>query len=127
MLGALLVVWPFGRHARRAVAVRRGTRVQQLCTSLGLLRTELLDWGIVAPPSLTLDELALLLRERLAVDAEAALGRAQAVLFGGVEASPGDVAAVTAVRRAARRAARARRGRLRACLALYGVRTGARA
>ncbi len=127
-LAALLVAWPAVRLGRRALSVRRGTPAERLGTSLGLLRDQLLEQGVAAPASLTLDETAVVLRERFGVDASAALGRAQAVLFGGVPATAADVAAVGAVRRELGRAARARHGgRLRACLSLYGIRAGARA
>ncbi len=122
-----LVAWPVARLVRRAVAVRRGTCGRQLRTSLELLRAELHDRGVAVPASLTLDETARLLHGCYGVDAAAVLGRAQAVLFGGRDATPHDVAAVNALRREVRRAARAGRGRVRACLALYGVRADARA
>jgi transglutaminase-like putative cysteine protease len=126
-LATVLVAWPVARLVRRAVSVRRGTYGRRLRTSLELLRAELRDRGAEVPPSLTLDETARLLRGCYGVDATATLDRAQAVLFGGRPPAAADVAAVNALRREVRRAARAGRGRLRACLALYGVRVGAKA
>ncbi len=125
-LAVVLIAWPVARLVRRAVAVRRGTCERRLRTSLELLRAELEDRGVEIPASLTLDETARLLRDRLGVDAAPVLSRAQAVLFGGRAATSADVAAIAALRREVRRAARARRGPVRACLALYGVRAGAR-
>ena len=80
------------------------------------------DHGIDVPRSQTLDETALYLRERLGVDAGDLPARIQAVLFGGRPAADQDLADLASFRRRLRRSLREREGRMRALLALYGLR-----
>ena len=90
-------------------------------TSLALLYTDLRDYGIEVPRSQTLDETVLLLKSSLGVDAGRVIARAQAVLFGGRSATEADVADLTALRRELKRKMRARAGRVKTVLVLYGL------
>ena len=77
------------------------------------------------PRSQTLDETAQYLRERLSVDAGDLPARTQAVLYGGRPATARDLADLAALRRSLRRRLREREGRIKALLALYGLRSPA--
>ena len=120
-LGALLIAWPLGRAARRRRGLRRGSRDARLGAALALVYADLQDRGVQVPRSQTLDETARFLKGYLGLDAGALAERVQKVLFGGRAATDEDLAAVAAFRRQLRRAMRARRGRLRTLLALYGL------
>ena len=123
-LGAVvcvLVAWPTVRVMRRRRALRRGDRETRLRTAIDHLYLELADWDIETPGSQTLDETALLLRESLGIDIEQTVGRLQAVLYGGRNATQADIADVVALRRAIGRRLREQRGRVQAILALYGL------
>lgn len=124
-LTAALVVWPFGRAGLRrwrTRGARRGEHGARLRASLGLLRADLADHGVAVPDSDTLQETAQLLEERLGLDARAETTRAEAVLYGGREATAEDVARIAALRRELQRRLRARRSRLRTLAAAYGLR-----
>jgi len=120
-VAALLVAWPVGRAAHRRRGLRRGGMDGRFRTSLALLYTDLRDYGIEVPRSQTLDETALLLKSSLGVDAGRVIARAQAVLFGGRSATEADVADLTALRRELKRKMRARAGRVKTVLVLYGL------
>ncbi|MEI6451430.1 MAG: transglutaminase domain-containing protein [Actinomycetes bacterium] len=120
--GALaLVAWPVGRAAVRRRGLRRGSRTRRLRASLALTYADLRDYGVLVPPSQTLDETARFLMGSFELDAGPLMDRIQAVLFGGRAATEEDLAAVAAFRRQLKRRMRARRGRVRAILALYGI------
>lgn len=124
-LAAALVVWPFGRAGLRrwrARGTRRGDHGTRLRASLGLLRADLADHGVAVPDSDTLQETAQLLEERLGLDARDEASRAEAVLYGGREATAEDVASIAALRRELQRRLRARRSRLQTLAAAYGLR-----
>ncbi len=124
LLGAVLVTlgaWPAGRALRRRRGLHRGGSEARLRASVALVYADLRDHGVHVPRSQTLDETAGLLKARLDLDAEALVGRVQEVLFGGRAATDMDIAAVAALRHELRRRLRARTGRLRAVLALYGL------
>jgi len=119
--GALLVAWPIGRAARRKRRLRRGAWDARLRAALALVYVDLEDHGVDVPRSQTLDETARFLKGHLDLHAEALVGRVQAVLFGGRAATEKDLADIAAFRRELKRRLRARTGRVRAVLALYGL------
>jgi transglutaminase-like putative cysteine protease len=116
-----LVAWPAGRAALLRRGLRRGSYAGRLQASLALVFTDLRGYGVNVPPSQTLDETARLLTRDLGLDAGPLVERVQAVFFGGRAATQEDLAHVAAFRRELRRRMRARRGRVRSLLALYGV------
>ncbi|MBN2204921.1 MAG: hypothetical protein JW767_07855 [Thermoleophilia bacterium] len=118
------VAWPLGRALLRRRGLGDSDHGRRLRASLALVDAELRDFGVVVPSSYTLDELAALSKERLGVEAAPLVARVQAVLFGGRAATEDDVAAAAAFRRELRHALRARFGRRRALLALYGLNSG---
>ena len=123
-VAAIAVAWPLGRALLRRRGLGDADPGRRLRVSLALVDAELRDFGVVVPRSYTLDELAVLSKERLGVEAAPLVGRIQAVLFGGKAATEDDVAAVTAFHRELRHALRARFGRRRALLAVYGLNSG---
>ena len=118
------VAWPLGRALVRRRGLGDADPGRRLRVSLALVDAELRDFGVVVPSSYTLDELAVLSKERLGVEAAPLVARVQAVVFGGRAATEDDVAAAAAFRRELRRALRARFGRRRALLAMYGLNSG---
>ena len=118
---AVLVAWPIGRAVRRRRGLLRGGHVGRLGASLALVYADLSDYGVDVPQSQTLDETARFLKGHLDLDAGALVDRIQAVLFGGRAATEEDLADVAAFRRELKRRMVARRGRMRAVLALYGL------
>lgn len=120
-LAAVLVAWPVGRAVLRRRGLRRGGYAGRLKASLALVYADLKDYGVDVPRSQTLDETARFLKGYLDLDAGALVDRVQAVLFGGRAATKEDLADVAAFRRELKRRMRARRGRVRAVLALYGL------
>lgn len=118
---AVMIGWPLGRALLRRRGLGGDDHARRLQVSLALVDAELGDFGIVVPRSYTPDETAALLRERLGLEAAPLVARLQAVLFGGRAATADDVAAVAAFRGELRRTLRARHGRIRAVLALYGL------
>ena len=92
---------------------------------MALVYAVLRDHGVEVPRSQTLDETARYLRERLSVDAGDLPARIQAVLFGGRPAAAEDLADLADLRRRLRRRLREREGRIKALLALYGLRSPA--
>ena len=120
-LAIFLVSWPVGRVVLRRRGLRRGSYDGRLRASLGLVYTDLRDYGVHVPSSQTLDETALFLKGHLNLDAGPLVERAQAVFFGGRAATQEDLADVAAFRRELRRRMRARQGRVSAVLALYGL------
>jgi Transglutaminase-like superfamily len=120
-LAVVLVGWPAGRIVVRRRGLRRGSCAERLSASLALVHNDLRDHGVHVPPSQTLDETARLLKTHLGLDACPLMERVQAVFYGGRAATPEDLAKVAAFRRELRRRMRARGGRVRAVLALYGV------
>ena len=119
----VLVAWPLGRALLRRRGLRRGDLERRLRAALALAYVEVEDFGLDLPRTNTLDETAAVLRARLGVDAGPLVARLQAVFFGGRAATAADVAAVAALRRELRRALRARFGRRRTLLAMYGLGT----
>jgi len=117
----VLVAWPAGRAARRSRGLRRGDFDRRLRVALGLLYADLKDHGIDLPRSQTLEETATFLNHTLGLDAGDLVNHAQEALFGSRPATEADLAGVAAFRRELRRRLRARGGRVRALLALYGV------
>ncbi|HZL64926.1 MAG TPA: hypothetical protein VFD50_08330, partial [Thermoleophilia bacterium] len=113
--------WPMVRAARRKRGSGRGGWDARLRAILALMYADLQDHGIGVARSQTLDEMARFLSDYLDMDASAIMERVQAVLFGGRAATEGDVADIAAFRRELKRRIRARSGRLRRVLALYGV------
>jgi transglutaminase-like putative cysteine protease len=122
VLVAVLVAWPVGRAARRRRGLRRGGTDARLRAALTLVYVDLADNGIDVPRSQTLDETARFLKSDLDLDARELVDRVQAVLFGGRAATQKDVDDAAALRRELKRRLRARRGRLRSLLVLYGLR-----
>jgi len=120
-LAIFLISWPAGRVVLRRRGLRRGSYAGRLRASLALVSTDLRDYGVRVPSSQTLDETALFLKGHLNLDAGPLVERAQAVFFGGRAATQEDLADVAAFRRELRRRIRARQGRVRAVLALYGL------
>ena len=120
-LALVLVAWPVGRAVLRRRGLRRGSYAGRLRASLALVYTNLKDYGVDVPRSQTLDETARFLKGYLGLDAGALVDRVQAVLFGGRAATEQDLADVAALRRELKRRMRARKGRVRAVLALYGL------
>jgi transglutaminase-like putative cysteine protease len=120
----ITVAWPFGRALLRRRGLGGADPGRRLRVSLALVDAELRDFGVVVPRSFTLDELAVLSKERLGVEAAPLVARVQEVLFGGRAATEDDVAAAAAFRRELRHALRARFGRRRALLARYGLNGG---
>jgi transglutaminase-like putative cysteine protease len=118
--GALLI-WPFGRAIVRRSILRRGSVERRFRASLGMVYTELRDYGVDVPPSRTLPETARFLQSYLGLDATPLTDRVEAVLFGGRAASSEDVADISAFRRQLRRKLRARKGLARTLLASYGL------
>jgi hypothetical protein len=88
---------------------------------VALVYADLKDQGVQVPRSQTLDETARFLKASMELDAGPLMDRVQAVFFGGRAATEEDLAAVADFRRQLRRRMRARRGRVRAVLALYGI------
>jgi protein-glutamine gamma-glutamyltransferase len=121
VLAVVLVAWPIGRAVLRKRGLRRGGCDARLRASLALVYVDLKDHGVDVPRSQTLDETARFLKGHLDLDAGALVDRVQAVLFGGRAATQEDLADVAAFRRELKRRMRARRGRVRAVLALYGL------
>jgi transglutaminase-like putative cysteine protease len=120
-LVVMLVAWPMARAARRKRGSSRGGWDARLRATLALMYADLQDHGIGVSRSQTLDETARYLNDYFDMDASAVVQRVQAVLFGGRAATKGDVADIAAFRRELKRRIRARSGRLRRVLALYGV------
>jgi transglutaminase-like putative cysteine protease len=120
----LLIGWPAGRALLRRRGLRRGAPEERLRASLALVYSTMRDHGIDVPWSQTLDETAEYLGERLGVDAGDLPARIQAVFFGGRPATDRDLADLASFRRRLRRRLREREGRVRALLALYGLRAG---
>lgn len=120
-LALVLVAWPLGRAVHRRRGLRRGTYTGRLQASLALVYIDLKDYGVDVPRSQTLDETVRFLRGHLDLDAGALVDRVQAVLFGSRAATEEDLADLAALRRELKRRMRARRGRVRAVLALYGL------
>jgi len=118
---AVLVAWPIGRAVLRRRGLRRGGYAGRLRASLALVYADLNDYGVDVPRSQTLDETARFLKDYLDLDVDALVDRVQAVLFGGRAATEEDLADVAAFRRELKRRMIARRGRVRAVLALYGL------
>jgi hypothetical protein len=121
IVGALLVIWPVGRAVWRSRRPRLGGLEARLIATLALVYRDLEDSGVDVPRSQTIDETAQFLKAYLDLDAAALMDRVQAVLFGGRAATEEDLTDVAALRRELGRRMRARRGRLRALLALYGL------
>jgi hypothetical protein len=122
LVGALaLIAWPAGRAVLRRRGLRRGSCTRRLQASVALMYADLKDHGVHVPRSQTLDETARFLKGSMDLDAGPLMDRVQAVLFGGRAATEEDLAAVAAFRLQLRRRMRARRGRVRAVLALYGI------
>ena len=120
-LALALIAWPVGRAVRRRRGLRRGSCAGRLRASLALVYSDLKDYGVDVPRSQTLDETARFLSGYLDLDAGALVDRVQAVLFGGRAATQEDLADLAAFRRDLKRRMRARHGRMRAVLALYGL------
>jgi hypothetical protein len=118
-----VVAWPIGRARLRRRGLRRGDPERRLRAALAIVRADLADFGMPVPRSLTLEETAEMIARRLDLDATVLVGRAQAVLFGGREATAEDLAAVAGFRRELHRRLRARAGRRRTLLATYGLGT----
>ena len=118
---AMLALWPAGRALLRRRGLVRGSSEERLRASVSLLYADLRAYGVDAPASQTLDETARYLDEQLGVDAGDLPARVQAVVFGGREATPADLAAVADLRRRVRRRLRERVGWAAAVLALYGI------
>jgi transglutaminase-like putative cysteine protease len=126
---ALVVVlsgWPAGRALLRRRGLHRGTTEARVRASISLLYADLRDSGVEVPPSQTLDETASYLESDLGLTAGELMGRVQAVAFGGREATAADLEELAALRRQVRKRLRARGGRLKAVLALYGIRPASR-
>jgi hypothetical protein len=94
--------------------------------ALRLVHAELRDRGVGVPPSQTLRETAVFLKDTLDLDATRVVDRAEAVLFGGRVASERDLADVATLRREMRRRLRNRMGWARAALARYGIQVALR-
>jgi transglutaminase-like putative cysteine protease len=120
-LVALLAGWPVGRALLRRRGLLASAPEARLRASVSLVYATLRDHGIDVPSSQTLDETARLLQERYGVDAGDVPARVQAITFGGRPATPGDVAALRALRLRVAASLRARRGRLARFAALYGL------
>jgi hypothetical protein len=116
-----VVAWPIGRARLRRRGLRRGDPERRLRAALAALRADLADFGFPVPRSQTLEETAAVIARRVDLDATALVEHSQAVLFGGREATEEDLAAVAAFRRALHRRLRARSGRRRTLLAIYGL------
>ena len=86
-LGALLIVWPLGRAARRRRGLRRGSRDARLGAALALVYADLQDHGVQVPRSQTLDETARFLKGYLGLDAGAL---AERVAEGALRGARGD-------------------------------------
>ena len=126
-LALVLVGWPVGRALLRRRGLHRGSQETRLDASLALVYADLRDHGIEVPRSQTLDETARYLQERLNVDAGDLPARIQAVLYGGRTTTARDLADLATLRRRLRRRLREREGRVKALLALYGLRSPAAA
>jgi hypothetical protein len=124
-LALVLVGWPAGRGLLRRRGLHRGGPDERLGASLALVYATLRDHGIDVPRSQTLDETTRYLGERLSVDAGDLPARIQAVLYGGRPATARDLADLAELRRRLRRRLREREGRIKALLALYGLRSAA--
>jgi transglutaminase-like putative cysteine protease len=123
---AALLLWPVGRATLQRRGLGRGSTEERLRVALRLVHSELRDRGVGVPPSQTLRETAVLLKDALDLDATQVVDRAEAVLFGGRVASERDLADVAALRREMRRRLRNRMGWARAALARYGIQVALR-
>jgi hypothetical protein len=121
MLLAVLAAVPAGRAMLRRRGLLRGSREARLQASMALLYADLRDHGVGVPPSQTIDETAWYLDRQLGIDAGDLPARVQAVTFGGWPATDADLEDLAALRARVRARLRARSGRVRAVLALYGI------
>lgn len=121
-IAIVLVGWPLLRVLWRRRGLHRGSWEQRVEASLGLLRTELSDYGAPVTPALTLDELLATVETHLGLKPDQELvRRAEAVLFGGRRATQTDFQRVEDVRRVIERRLRKRHGPVRTGLTLYGI------
>lgn len=117
----VLVGWPIIRVLILEVPSRLGPPERRLRALGRRLVQDLQAWGLEPPASLTFDELAGLVGTRVGVDITEAVGRLQAVLYGGATAGEKDVEVWRGALRRVRRRLRYARGPLKTVLALYGL------
>ena len=118
----IIIGWPVFRGLWRRRRLHRGPPGQRLQASLGLLRTELSEYGAPVTPSHTLEEMLQTLHTHLDIDPDPAfVDRAGAVLFGGRNARAADVERAETLRREVQTRLRKRHGWVRTALAWYGV------
>ena len=116
-----MLLWPAGRAAIRRRGLNRGSPEARLRVALRLVRAELRDRGVAVPPSQTLRETAVFLKDTLDLDATRVVDRTEAVLFGGRFACEDDLVAAAALRRELRGRLRSRTGWAKTVLARYGI------
>ena len=118
----LLASWPAVRGLWRHRKLHRGDWGQRLQASLGLLRTELADYGAPVSPAQTLEELLEAVKRHVGLETDRTLvDRADAVLFGGRRAAQADVERAETLRREVKARLRRRHGWLRTGMTWYGV------
>lgn len=118
----IIVGWPLARSGWRRRGIHRGAPAQRLEASLALLKAELSDYRAPVAPGDTLEETLELLRARLGIEPEPAfVDRADAVLFGGRQATADDVERSEMLRRHVKARLRKRHGWTRTLMAWYGV------
>ncbi|MBN1629820.1 MAG: transglutaminase domain-containing protein [Thermoleophilia bacterium] len=118
----VLVGWPLVRGLWRRRRLHRGSWERRVEASLGLLRTELSDYGAPVTPAQTLDELLGTVETHVGLKPDQELvHRAEAVLFGGRKATQTDFQRMENVRRVVEGRLRKRHGLVRTGLTLYGI------
>lgn len=124
VVGVLMLVlgWPAARTLWKHRRLHHGSWEERLQASLLMLRADLADFGAPATPAQTLEEMLDAVRSHTGLAVEPRfVARADAVLFGGRQASEIDLQSAETLRREVKRRLRKRHGCLRTTLALYGV------
>jgi hypothetical protein len=122
-LASILVGWPLVRRLWRQRGIHQGPLDRRLQASLGLLRSDLSDYGVLVTPSNTLEEVLRTLQAHVGLEPDPAfVDRADAVLFGGRNARANDLENAETLRREARVRLRRRHGWARTGFAWYGMR-----
>jgi len=124
VVGVLVVAvgWPVARGMWRRRRLHRGSLHERLRASVGLIRTELSDYGAPVTPAHTLDELLETAKNHVRLEPDPGFAdRVEAVVFGGREASQADLQKSESLRRELVKRLRKRHGWVRTGLALYGV------
>jgi transglutaminase-like putative cysteine protease len=118
----LMAGWPVTRSLWRRRHLHRGSYEKRLQASLGLLRSDLRDYGAPVSAAQTLDQVLDGVRRHVGLQADPSLvDRTDAILFGGRRARHQDLEQAESFRRSVKLRLRKRHGWLRTTFAWYGV------